>query len=282
MTETARREKAIGDGPGPTARFIDLSQAVDAGQWEVDPVRHEVMSPAEGGRHMAEGMRRHHGVEFDPAELPDGELLSLDTLTLTTHTGTHVDAPSHYGSRAAYGTPRHIDRMPLDWFQRPGFRLDLRGEPVGAIGADRVRRALDEAGSVPRPLDIVLLHTGADELAGTPEFFTDFAGLDAAATHLLLDLGVRVIGTDAFSLDAPFGHMIKEYQRTGDRGVLWPAHFVGREREYCQIERLANLGALPGPTGFTVSCFPVKIAGAGAGWTRAVAVVEEGVDGVSE
>ena len=40
------------------------------------------------------------------------------------------------------------------------------------------------------------------------------------------------------------------------------------------IAVLAILGALPGPTGFTVSCLPVKIAGASAGWCRAVAVVD--------
>jgi kynurenine formamidase len=38
-----------------------------------------------------------------------------------------------------------------------------------------------------------------------------------------------------------------------------------------QIEKLTNLGALP-PRGFYVSCFPVKIAGASAGWCRAVAI----------
>jgi len=90
----------------------------------------------------------------------------------------------------------------------------------------------------------------------------------------LLDLGVKVIGTDAFSLDAPFGDIIRRYRETGDRSVLWPAHVAGRFREYCQIERLANLGALPRAHGFLVSCFPVKIAGAGAGWTRAVALIE--------
>ncbi|MEE3921321.1 cyclase family protein [Micromonospora sp. BRA006-A] len=52
---------------------------------------------------MSAEMRTHLGIDFDPDELPDGEFLSLDTLTLTTHTGTHVDAPSHYGSRAGYG-----------------------------------------------------------------------------------------------------------------------------------------------------------------------------------
>ncbi|MBD0842311.1 cyclase family protein [Streptomyces sp. TRM68416] len=260
-------------------RIIDLSTPIDATVWEPNPVEHDVMSPAEGGRHMAEGMKERYGLGFDPAELPEGELLSLDTFKLTTHTGTHVDAPSHYGTRATYGTPRHIDTMPLDWFVRPGLVLDLTDQPVGAVGADVLRREFDRIGREPEPMDIVMLNTGADRIAGTPKYFTDFTGLDASATHLLLDHGVKVIGTDAFSLDAPFTYMIEKFRESRDHGVLWPAHFVGREREYCQIERLANLDALPGSSGFTVSCLPVKLVGAGAGWARAVAFVPEDGDG---
>ncbi|WP_433170034.1 cyclase family protein [Actinoallomurus sp. CA-150999] len=255
-------------------RLIDLSSPVDASAWEPEPVSHVVTDPAEGARHMSAEMREHFGIEFDPGVLPDGELLSIDTLTLTSHTGTHIDAPSHYGSKASYGVPRNIDEMPLEWFHRPAMVLDLTGAGRGAVGAAYLEKELARVGREPDPLDIVLLHTGADELAGTPGFFTDFTGLDGPAVHLLLDYGVRVIGTDAFSLDAPFTDMIGRYQETGDRSVLWPAHFVGREREFCQIERLANLGSLPS-VGFTVSCFPVKIAGAGAGWTRAVALLED-------
>lgn len=255
-------------------RFVDLSTPVDAAVWEPNPVTHQVMTPAQGAQHMAHAMREGYGIDFDPAVLPEGELLSLDTITLTTHTGTHVDAPSHYGTHAAYGTPRHIDQLPLDWFYGPGLVLDISDEPVGAVGADRLRRAFDQVGQLPRPRDIVLLRTGADTLAGTPKYFTDFTGLDGAATDLLLDLGVVVIGTDAFSLDAPFAHMIAEYHRTGARDVLWPAHFAGRRREYCQIERLANLHELPA-SGFTFMCMPVRIAGAGAGWARAVALLPD-------
>ena len=256
-------------------RIIDLSTPVDAGVWEPNPIDHVVMSGAQGAVHMAEAMRDRYGLDFDPAALPGGELLSLDTITLTTHTGTHVDAPSHYGSTARYGTPRHIDQMPVDWFVRPGVVLDVSHVTAKVIGADVLRTGFDRIGYVPQPLDIVMLRTGADRLAGTPSYFTDFAGLDGPATHLLLDLGVKVIGTDAFSLDAPFGHMIETFHRTHDQNALWPAHFAGREREYCQIERLANLDALPGPTGFTAICLPVRIAGAGAGWARAVALVDD-------
>lgn len=42
---------------------------------------------------------------------------------------------------------------------------------------------------------------------------------------------------------------------------------------YYQMEKLSNLEVLP-PTGFTVLCFPIKIGGAGAGWTRVVAQLD--------
>ncbi|GAA2601626.1 cyclase family protein [Streptomyces violaceus] len=258
-------------------RIIDLSSPVDAGSFEPDPVVHEVMSPREGALHMRDEMRRHFDIEFDPDDLPDGEFLSLDRLSLTTHTGTHVDAPSHYGSRTTYGTgvPRHIDAMPLEWFLAPGVVLDVRGREAGVVDAADLRKELDRIGYTLAPSDIVLLHTGAAAWSGTSRYFTDFVGLDASAIAFLLDAGIRVVGTDAFSLDAPFTTIIAEYRRTGDPAVLWPAHVAGRHREYCQIERLAGLGELPAPYGFQVACFPVKIAGAGAGWARAVALVDD-------
>jgi cyclase len=160
----------------------------------------------------------------------------------------------------------------------PGSRvavvLDVRDVPTGCIGADRLEAEFARIGRRPEPLDIVVLNAGAAARAGTPRYFTEFSGLDGPAVRLLLDLGVRVIGTDAFSLDAPFTHIIGEYRKAGDRSVLWPARFAGRDQEYCQIERLANLDALPAPYGFQISWFPVKIKGAGAGWTRAVAIFE--------
>ncbi|MBO2457461.1 cyclase family protein [Actinomadura violacea] len=253
-------------------KLIDLSSPVDAESWEPDPIEHTIMTPAEGGEHMIAEMRRHFGLSLDIADLPGGEFLNNDTLTLTVHTGTHVDAPAHYGSTAAYGRPRTIDQMPLEWFHQPGVVLDLTSAGVGSVDADFIHAELRRVGHFLSPLDIVLLRTGAQEWGGTRRYFTDFTGLDGSAVHYLLDHGVKVIGTDAFSLDAPFPRIMDDFARTGDRDLLWPAHFAGREREYCQIERLANLDALP-DSGFTVICFPVSIARAGAGWARAVAVL---------
>jgi kynurenine formamidase len=40
------------------------------------------------------------------------------------------------------------------------------------------------------------------------------------------------------------------------------------------MEKLTNLESLP-PDGFMISCFPVKVHRGSAGWTRAIAIIEE-------
>jgi kynurenine formamidase len=82
-----------------------------------------------------------------------------------------------------------------------------------------------------------------------------------------------VTGTDAWSWDAPFVHTARRYAREGDPSVIWEGHRAGREIGYCHIEKLHNLELLP-PHGFMVSCFPVKVRGGSAGWTRAVAILD--------
>ena len=85
---------------------------------------------------------------------------------------------------------------------------------------------------------------------------------------------VRLIGIDAWGLDRPFDVMAEE-AKAGDTAQLWESHVLGRSKEYCQIERLANLDLLPRPTGFTVYAFPYLVEDASAGWTRVVAIFEE-------
>ncbi len=89
----------------------------------------------------------------------------------------------------------------------------------------------------------------------------------------LLERGVRVTGIDGWSWDAPFTFTMKKNAETHDASLIWEGHRARREIGYCHIEKLHNLEALP-PTGFTVSCFPVKVRGGSAGWTRAVAIID--------
>ena len=57
--------------------------------------------------------------------------------------------------------------------------------------------------------------------------------------------GVKIVGTDAWSWDAPFVHTNKVWQETRDPSIIWEGHKAGREIGYFQMEKLHNLEALP-------------------------------------
>ena len=210
-----------------------------------------------------------------PEDLPDGEAWAIERVSLITHNGTHLDAPYHYASTMDGGRrAMTIDEIPLNSCFQPGIKLDFRHLPDGyVVTAADVETELARIGHSVAPLEIVLINTRAGQRYGAADYVSTGCGMGREATLYLLERGVRLTGTDAWSWDAPFVHTREEYSRRGDAGLIWEGHTAGREIGYCHLEKLHNLEDLP-PTGFTVACFPVKIRNASAGWTRAVAILD--------
>jgi kynurenine formamidase len=208
-------------------------------------------------------------------DLPDSEGWAFERVRLSTHSGTHLDAPWHYASTMDRGKRAiSIDEVPLDWCFQPGIKLDFRHFADGYVATARdVEHELDRIGHRLSPLEIVLVNTRAGATYDQDDYVSTGCGVGREATLYLLDHGVRVTGTDGWSWDAPFVHTAKRYAETGDASLIWEGHKAGREIGYCHLEKLHNLEALPSK-GFMVSCFPVKVAAASAGWTRAVAIIE--------
>jgi kynurenine formamidase len=209
------------------------------------------------------------------AFLPDQEAWAIERIELTTHNGTHLDAPFHFHSTMNGGMKAlTIDEIDLNWCFQPGVKLDFHHFPDGYVATARdVETELQRIGHELKPLEIVLVNTRAGQQAGQADYLSAGCGMGREATLFLLEQGVRVTGTDGWSWDAPFVHVKERYLRSGDAGLIWEGHKAGREIGYCHLEKLQNLEALPAD-GFTVSCFPVKIERASAGWTRAVAIVD--------
>jgi kynurenine formamidase len=209
------------------------------------------------------------------SDLPGGEGWSWEIITLTTHNGTHMDAPYHFHSVDKQGKPMMtIDQAPLDWFFRPGVKLDFRNLDDGhVVTAAEVEAELKRIGHTLKPLDIVLVNTRTSETYGTDKYMTTGIGMGREATLYLTERGIRVVGIDAWGWDAPFAYTLKRYQETRDASIIWEGHYAGIDIPYCQMEKLYNLEKLPA-TGFTVACFPFKIKAASGGWVRAVAMFE--------
>jgi kynurenine formamidase len=141
------------------------------------------------------------------------------------------------------------------------------------VTATDVEAELARIGYQLQPLDIVIVNTRAGTVYGRDDYVNAGCGMGYEATLYLLRRGVRVTGTDAWSWDAPFVYTAERYATSHDPRIIWEGHKAGREIGYCHLEKLHNLEVLP-PYGFTLACFPVKIRGASAGWTRAVAILD--------
>ena len=98
-----------------------------------------------------------------PEDLPDGEGWAIEQVNLSTHNGTHLDAPWHFASTMNQGERAWtIDEVPLEWFFQPGVKLDFRHFPDGyVVTAQDIESELKRLGHTLRPLEIVLVNTAA-------------------------------------------------------------------------------------------------------------------------
>ncbi|MCX7981658.1 MAG: cyclase family protein [Syntrophales bacterium] len=256
-------------------RIVDLSITMEAGLPSDPPG----MIPEIKYHDHEEGAKQMQSFfpGLESRHLPKGLGWATETLTLGTHSGTHLDAPYHYHPTQDGGKKAlTIDEIPLEWCFSDGVLLDFRHKKDGeGITAAEVEEALKEIKYDLKPLDIVLIQTGADSAWGTPEYLFKGAGMTRESTLYLTARGVRVVGIDAWSWDRPLPFIAEEFKKTMDPKVIWAAHFSGIDVGYCHMEKMANLSSIGRPFGFRVCCFPIKIKGASAGWCRPVAIIEE-------
>ncbi len=211
-----------------------------------------------------------------PDQLPGGDGWALEKLTIYTHNGTHLDAPYHHHSTMNGGERAiTIDEVPLEWCFNSGVKLDFRHFDDGyMVTPADIDAELARIGHTLAPLDIVVVNTSAGAKYGQPDYLIKGCGMGRDATLHLLEQGVRVTGTDAWSWDAPFPLTAARFAQEGDPSIIWEGHRASMDIGYCHIEKLANLDQLPA-TGWTMSCFPFKIKAASAGFIRAVAILED-------
>jgi cyclase len=248
---------------------VDLSQDTAADRPERPfKTRMEILEAVPGAHLLTETLMPIHfppGVGKITAEtFPDGAFLRHEMVTASSHAGSHVDAPGHYGGPLGPGS--FIPDAPLRSFIAEGVMFDAASQPGLQITWEFVRRRLDEQAIHDLAGKIVLLNIGPAK------------SIEVRLVEELLDRGVTVIGTDNDSFDGPFKRMLQTYLDTGDRSCLWPCHFLGRKRPYYQLENLANLDRLP-PQGFLVFAPPILLGGSTAAWSRVVALVPRATGG---
>jgi kynurenine formamidase len=181
-------------------------------------------------------------------------------LTMSEHTGTHMDAPLHFipEGPAHYG----VDEIPLDRLVGRAATIEATNlDPGALLGADRIESWERKYGPI-EPQDRVLFRYGWDERWATgPEgraFLEDWPGLGGDAAEYLVERGVSLVGCDTMAIDA--GGSVEN-----------PAHYALLGSEVYILENLKNLDRLPSLS--LVAALPLKIRGGSGSPVRAVALV---------
>jgi kynurenine formamidase len=211
-----------------------------------------------------------------PDQLPEGEGWAEDNISISSHLGTHVDAPWHYGSKTGTQKAKKIDEIPLEDLYCDGVVLDLsakKGSGQGISVAD-LEAALSKIDYKIKPGDAVLIRTDHDKFDVLDPIRYNYPGMTRESTLWLAQQGAKIGGTDATGWDRPFHVMIADYMRTQDKKFIWDAHFACRDVEFYVVQQLVNLDKLP-PHGFKVSFFPILLVGASAAPARVVAFLDQ-------
>jgi kynurenine formamidase len=254
--------------------FIDLSIGIEHNLPSDPPMMIPKIDYVDHSKGADQMLDFFPGIRKD--QLPQSLGWALEFITLTTHSGTHLDAPYHYHPTMDRGKASiTIDEVPLEWCFSDGVLLDFRHKSDGErITVADIQKELDRIHYRIKPLDIVLIWTGADAAWGKSEYLIKGAGMERESTLFLAEKGVRIMGIDAWSWDRPLPFLAKEFKEKGNPQVIWEAHFAGIDIGYCHMEKMANFDAIGRPHGFVVCCFPIKIRRASAGWCRPVAIIE--------
>ncbi len=173
----------------------------------------------------------------------DGARTNGQSLRMSGHSGTHIDAPLHVFDGLA-----SIDAIEAQRFVGPGVALRVRKEacdPVSAADLEAAARGLLRAG------DMVLIHTGWDRYYGDPRYLTDYPSLTLDAADWLIERGVKLVALDMLSPDLPGNRRPPDAQLVVHRRLLGNDVLIA--------ENLTGIAAVVGHR-LQVHALPLKIA----------------------
>jgi len=179
--------------------------------------------------------------------IDEGEMVNVSTLAMSTHTGTHVDAPYHF---AADGLS--LTQMSLETFIGPA-RVVSVDKTGGLLPGDLADGALDGA-------ERVLFHTPASDVPDE-QWESDFAHMTVEMADHFAALGIRLIGLDSPSVDPADSEDM-------------PAHHALNRRGISILEGLSLKGVPDGD--YELIALPLKLADADGSPVRAVLRILEG------
>lgn len=195
----------------------------------------------------------HRPVSFNPvvSQHTGSHLTEMD---LSSHSGTHMDAPVHFISGG-----RTIDSFPPDYFMGLAYVLSADAGDFQEIGTDLFNDHEEQL----KKADVLIMSTGWEKKWKTEDYTWKYPFLSKGASEKIVEFGFRFIGVDLISVDPS--------KRSGKR-IGSPAHEELLSNEILIIENLTNLIGVRNRF-LKIFAFPLRIKGCDGAPVRVVAEV---------
>jgi kynurenine formamidase len=191
---------------------------------------------------------------FIPWENVKEDGYNLELLFLSTHTGTHMDAPYHFLEKGA-----KIHEISLKKLVSEAVLIQCRKKSGGSITKTDIQKFEKKHGKI-ASFSSVIFYTGWQRNLQKKYYFTKNPGLSVSAAKYLASKKINLVGIDSPSIDLGTDSKFSVHQIFAKKGILI-------------VENLASLGKIKSPK-FHLVVLPLKLKNATGSPVRAIAFVE--------
>ena len=177
---------------------------------------------------------------------------NLELLFLSSHTGTHLDAPYHFDNLGL-----KIDQIPVDRFTGKGIVIKLEKTKNKAITKLDIIRFENRNGKIPIQSS-VFFFSGWQKNLNKNNYFTENPGLDLSAAKYLASKKINLVGIDSPSIDL-------------GKNESFSVHRILSKKNILIVENLANLNKIKSKE-FYFTILPLKLKNATGSPVRAIAL----------
>lgn len=174
-------------------------------------------------------------------------------ISLTSHTGTHMDAPAH-----VFNDKETLDNMEVRQFVGDALVIDCRdlkkGERITMDKINAVKQLSDKA-------EFLLFNTGWDKIWDKTEYYEDYPYITKEVAQYIIDTNKKGVGFDLAGIDPVY-----DKELTLHKQLL-------KTNKIVIIENLKNLDDI-GNELFLFAALPLKYKNADGAPIRALAIIE--------
>ena len=191
---------------------------------------------------------------FIPWENVKEDGYNLELLFLSTHTGTHMDAPYHFLEKGA-----KIHEISLKKLVSEAVLIKSKKKDGESITKTDIQKFEKKHGKI-ASFSSVIFYTGWQRNLQKKYYFTKNPGLSVSAAKYLTSKKINLVGIDSPSIDLGKDSKFSVHQIFAKKGMLI-------------VENLANLEKIKSSK-FHLVVLPLKLKNATGSPVRAIAFVE--------